>query len=200
MVKPTRTARPATLRAEQTRLTRERIVDALTDLLDEVGGADSITFKAVAARAGVTEMTVYRHFPTRDALLHGLWEGLNRAMGPDLRLPETVAGLREQHLALFRGFDRIPAQILASLTTTQGREMRASLDRRRRKAFLAIVDEHAPGLTGERRRGAAGVLQLLHSAYAWLSLREHWGLSGAAAGRATLRAIDCILRDLKESS
>jgi AcrR family transcriptional regulator len=188
------------VRQAQTERTRDKIQRAAASLLDEKGAAEGITFKAVAERAGVTEMTVYRHFPTRDDLLQGLWRHLNEEMGDDLGMPEGVAGLLGQHDALFAGFDRIAPQIVASVTTTQGREMRAALNKQRRKAFIAIVEEAAPDLDASRKTAAAAVLQLLHSAYAWDSLREQWGLNGKAAGKATKWAIEILLEDLRRAS
>jgi AcrR family transcriptional regulator len=187
--------RPA-LRAEQAALTRTRIDAALAELLHEQDGVERITFKAVAQRAGVTEMTVYRHYPTRDDLLQAVWQQMNREMGA-VRMPDSLQALLDQHAALYAGFDRIAPQIMASLTTPQGRAMRASLNRQRRKAFAAIVDQLAPGLDAAARTRAAGLIQLLHSAYAWASLREQWGLSGAEAGKATRWAIDLIIDNLR---
>jgi len=51
-----------TLRAEQQEQTRQRIVDALIALHQEVGPA-ATSVKAVAEKAGVQRLTVYRHFP-----------------------------------------------------------------------------------------------------------------------------------------
>lgn len=184
------------LRRAQMELTQDKIQRAAAALLDESGAADAITFKAVAERAGVTEMTVYRHFPTRDALLQGLWSHLNDQMAPDLGMPESVAALFGQHEKLFSGFDRIAPQIVASISTPQGREMRAALNPQRRKAFLAIVEEVAPNLGAPHKTEVAAVLQLLHSAYAWDSLREQWGLEGRAAGKATKWALEVLLQQL----
>jgi len=178
-------------------MTRARIQQAAAGLLDERGGPESITFKAVADRAGVTEMTVYRHFPTREDLLQGLWQHLNAQMGPDVGMPASAAALLAQHDALFSGFDRIARQITASIVTPQGREMRAALNAKRRDAFLAIVEEVAPHLGRAARTRAAAVLQLLHSAYAWDSMREQWGLDGKAAGKATRWAIETLLDRLR---
>ncbi|MGE0829386.1 MAG: TetR/AcrR family transcriptional regulator, partial [Hyphomonadaceae bacterium] len=173
---------------------------AAASLLGEHGAADGITVKAVAERAGVTEMTVYRHFPTRDHLLQGLWRHLNDEMGPGLGIPESTAELLDQHDRLFSGFDRVAPQIVASISTPQGREMRAALNKQRKKAFAAIVDEIAPKLDASQKTAAAAVLQLLHSAYAWDSLREQWGLNGKAAGKATRWAIEALLQDLRRKS
>lgn len=49
-------------RAESEAATRDRIVEALISLHEEVGPART-TVKAVAERAGVQRLTVYRHFP-----------------------------------------------------------------------------------------------------------------------------------------
>jgi AcrR family transcriptional regulator len=54
-------------RAEQEQRTRERIAAATAALHGSVGPANT-TVKAVAERAGVQRATVYRHFPTVEAL------------------------------------------------------------------------------------------------------------------------------------
>src|SRR5918995_7197902 len=49
-------------RAEQQAETRQRIVEAMVALHREVGPART-TISAIAERAGVERLTVYRHFP-----------------------------------------------------------------------------------------------------------------------------------------
>lgn len=49
-------------RAKKQEETRQRIVEALVELHEEVGPANT-TIKSVAQRAGVQRLTVYRHFP-----------------------------------------------------------------------------------------------------------------------------------------
>lgn len=200
--KPSRPRKPrppykSPLRRAQAETTRERIARAAAALLEEGGAADGITFKAVAKRAEVTEMTVYRHYPTRAALLQGLWSHLNQAMAPGIGMPGSCEELLEQHEALFTGFDSIAPQIVASITTPQGREMRSALNDARRRAFMAIVGECAPGTTTAERRQYAAVLQLLHSAYAWDSLREQWNLSGKESARATRWALETLIKHLR---
>jgi AcrR family transcriptional regulator len=55
-------------RAERQRETRRRIVDAATGLHAEVGPL-STTITAIAERAGVERLTVYRHFPDEESLV-----------------------------------------------------------------------------------------------------------------------------------
>jgi AcrR family transcriptional regulator len=54
-------------RAEQQQQTRQQIVEAAMALHEELGPANT-TIKAVAERAGVQRLTVYRHFPDESAL------------------------------------------------------------------------------------------------------------------------------------
>jgi AcrR family transcriptional regulator len=66
-------------RAIRQRETRERIVDATMALHEEVGPA-ATTISAIAERAGVQRLTVYRHFPDERALLGACsskWIGLH---------------------------------------------------------------------------------------------------------------------------
>lgn len=186
------------LREEQAAKTRERIEQAAAALIQSTRNPEAITFKAVAERAGVTEMTVYRHFPTRDDLLRGLWRQLNARMGAGIGMPGSIEALLTQHAPLFAGFDEVAPQIMASITTAPGREMRAALNDKRRRSFRAIVDEAAPDLAPAERTRAAAIVQLLHSAHAWMSLRDQWGMDGREAGAATRWAIDVLLQHLRK--
>lgn len=68
-----------TLRAEQQDETRQRIIDALIELHQDIGPANT-TVKAVAEKAGVQRLTVYRHFPDEARMLQACtshWLELN---------------------------------------------------------------------------------------------------------------------------
>ena len=68
-----------TRRAEQESKTRERIVEALVELHQELGPAHT-SVKAVAEKAGVQRLTVYRYFPDDESMLQACsahWWGLN---------------------------------------------------------------------------------------------------------------------------
>jgi len=56
-------------RAAQQEKTRERIVDAAIELHEEIGPAET-TISALAERAGVQRLTVYRHFANETEILH----------------------------------------------------------------------------------------------------------------------------------
>lgn len=185
------------LRQEQAGATRERILAAMADLLLTKGRIEQVTNRAVAAAAGVTEVTVYRHFPSRDVLLRGLWEWLNRRNGVTVGMPESADDIIAKLPALYATFDAAPAHIVASLTSQQGREMRESLNEPRRAAFLSAVVEAAPDLPAGEQEKAAAMLQLIYSAYGWVSLREQWGVTGERAADAATWAVQTLLDDLR---
>lgn len=83
-------AQKETLRQEQKRLARERIVDAAAAAIAEHGLAD-LSVPAVAEAAGVSLRTVYNYFESKDALLRGLGEVARErvtAMGAIDQAPE----------------------------------------------------------------------------------------------------------------
>lgn len=66
-------------RADQQEQTRERIVEAVVALHEELGPANT-SIKAVAEKAGVQRLTVYRYFPDEDSLFQACtahWLKLN---------------------------------------------------------------------------------------------------------------------------
>lgn len=186
------------LRRQQADATRFRILDAAAALLESSpDGAASVTTKRIAEEAGITEVTLYRHFPSRADLNQALWQHMNDLQGVAGGFPETLAEMPQRLVPLFNSFDTTPAHILNTLVSSTGREMRSSQNDARCQAFLHAVQSDNPSLADTDRVQAASVLQLLYSAYSWLSLREQWGLSGAEAARAVGWALDTLSRDLR---
>lgn len=100
--------------------TRRRIIEAMVDLHEEIGPA-STTVTAIAERAGVQRLTVYRHFPDDRAMLracssHWLedrplpdpaaWIGI---LDPAVRLETALSRL----YAWFRGGAPMLANVLS---------------------------------------------------------------------------------------
>jgi AcrR family transcriptional regulator len=79
-------------RAEQEAETRQRIVEAMVDLHREVGPART-TISAIAERAGVERLTVYRHFADERAMFQACSAHFaTEVPGPE---PATWAGVAE---------------------------------------------------------------------------------------------------------
>src|SRR5262245_28488143 len=97
------------LRDEQARRTRDRILDALVELLAD-RRADDITTREIAERAGVSQPTVYRHFPDRTALLAGISARVNEVMGGRFEEPtiERIDDIGPAFELLFVASDEFP--------------------------------------------------------------------------------------------
>ena len=94
-----------TSRAESAAATRRALLDAAAELLD-LGGLESVTLRAVGARAGVTRGAPYRHFPDKESLLISIgtqaWDRLGEqteALGADPHL-SAAEKLRGAFVAL----------------------------------------------------------------------------------------------------
>ncbi len=102
-------------RHEKMEQTRSRIVDAVMALHQEVGPAQT-TIAAIAKRAGVQRLTVYRHFPDESDLLaacSGRYAELNPP--PDAAAWDTgqapIDYAREGLLSLYAYFSRTEAML-----------------------------------------------------------------------------------------
>ena len=136
------TARPyeSPLRAEQMEQTRLRILEATADVLADEQ-VEEVTVPLVAMRARVSVRTVYRHFPTKEALFDafGEWaeEHLRLVL---LSYPETLDEVREMAPALYRMYDE-RAPLIRALLSRRGQEIRARTRRRRLRTFEKAMRE-----------------------------------------------------------
>ncbi len=97
-----------TKRADARGETRARIVAATIALHEEVGPKET-TISAIAERAGVQRLTVYRHFPDDAALLQACssgWRELNPPPEPASIAGEGRQGCREGLAALYGYYSR----------------------------------------------------------------------------------------------
>lgn len=86
--------------------TRRRIVEATAELHEEVGPADT-TITAIAERADVQRLTVYRHFPDEGALI----DACSSHWRDDHPLPDpsSWSGVSDPRLRLREALDEIYA-------------------------------------------------------------------------------------------
>lgn len=106
-------------RAERQAETRRRIVEATAALHQEVGPAKT-TISAIAKRAGVERLTVYRHFPEESDLLRACQEHFRTShpipdAAPWSRIEDPAARLHSALVALYayyRATEAMTANVL----------------------------------------------------------------------------------------
>ena len=179
------------LRQQYAAQTRERILDAAIASLRE-GAAEALTIAGVAAVAGVTERTIYRHFHNREELLRAVWPRMQVLIGLP-GFPETVAALIATPQKIFPRMTAQAGAVRASMSSAVGREIRKGANPERQRAFQACVSEALPGLDKAMRRRRAAVIQMIGSSHGWAAMTDYWGLSAEEAGRAAAEAIAILL-------
>jgi AcrR family transcriptional regulator len=180
------------VRRRQVAETRERIVAAGAELLHGFPVWDwrSLTVRAVADRAGVTERTVYRHFPNVRALRDAVMARMERDTGIDLssltldEVQDAAARILAQ-VATFPIEARVPRDPTVEAT-----------NQRQREALVRAVRPATRGWRTGDRVLAAAVLDVLWAPVAYERLVTDWALDPDDAIRAITRAIDLVQRAL----
>ena len=125
------------LRAAAEEATRERIVSAMMALHEEVGPART-TISAIADRAGVERLTVYRHFPDEPSMLQACsahWSSLHPLPSFPSTEGDPAAVSRKMVLGLYQWF-RENAAMLTQVTA----------DARRMPAVAEVLEPMDAGL------------------------------------------------------
>jgi AcrR family transcriptional regulator len=183
------------LRAQHAMATRERILGAVADLLEQ-GDAEELTVPAVAEASGVSLRTIYRYYPTREELLEaaGRWIGDDLLKHPYPRDLDEVANLYQEGA---RDFDERPGLVRALALSQLGQRVRGYRRRERLEAISRALRAELTELSEPDLRQAEAVLAYLHNMLAYTTLREENGLSGAETGEAIGWAIRTLIADLR---
>jgi AcrR family transcriptional regulator len=185
----------SSLRRERAAQTRERIVDAGLQLAHECPVWDwrALTIRAAAERAGVSERTIYRHFPGErefhDAVMQRLEDQAGVTLG-SLRL-EDVADAAARVFAHVSSFPMVPRTPPLDPTLT-------ATDQRRRASLLNAVAPAAAGWPEADRRMTAGMLDVLWSVMSYERLVAAWELTPEQATTAitwVIGLIEAAIRD-----
>jgi len=187
-----------TVRAERT---RQALVDSLLSLLDE--GQPTPTAAAIAARAGVSERSVFQHFPDREALLEAVAREQYDRVVPTLRpvdstlpLPDRIEQFVKQRARLYEqiGGVRRAGLLLEHESNSVAGWLAAARQQKAvevERVFLRELD----ALAADEREPLRAALVMVCSWSAWDSWRTHQRLS-VARSRATLQAaLRALLRE-----
>jgi AcrR family transcriptional regulator len=153
----------------------------------------------VADQAGVSHRTVYRHYPSREALLEGLGDWLHERfeenLGPeDALYADIVGGV----MISFETMDRFADQMKAYVALQKG--MHATVSRRRRRTDRVrrgIEKGPASHLDREQARAVSAMCRAMISSTMWHELTVELGLDGQTAGRVASWALRTLFDELE---
>ncbi|HTS97489.1 MAG TPA: helix-turn-helix domain-containing protein [Streptosporangiaceae bacterium] len=183
------------LRERQAAVIRDAILDAVARRLDSEDPED-IAMPQIAADAGISLRTLYRYFPTREAVFEAVGDHVVARLG----LPHQIQGAddiaRVFRESAARGAQS-PELVRAMLWTRLGRRARSSHRRRRVESMMTALAEVTSHLPAQEARRRAGAVVYLASLPAWITVSEECGLSAEDAQRGIAWAIETLVATLR---
>ncbi len=114
--------------------TRDRLVRGALDLFTTIGYHESTT-PQIAARAGVAEGTIYRHFKSKEQLLNSIYQAAVRRFQQTIRTSDAAAGCKETLESVAREWSTVAANDPAVVRLVFVRPPRKLLDHSSKAAF-----------------------------------------------------------------
>ena len=181
-------------RAESQAATRRRIVDAAIDLHGTLGPSRT-TVTAIAERAGVGRLSVYRHFPEEADLLVACstqyWE---EHPAPDPTTWKAIDDPTERlHVALSEtyAYHRETADVISRALADVGDEPHMAPYHAHWQNAADIVASARWGLRGRRRRMLRAAIGHALAFPTWKSLIEDEGLADSSAIELVMCLVQC---------
>lgn len=189
------------LRETQAAQTREQILDALVTML-QMMSADEIPTRELAAAAGVSLRTIYRHFPDRDALLNGVSDRLEAALGPpgyEVRL-KTADDLGPMTEEFYRNNEAIAPLVRAEVLFKNDPAHQPQTFHHRTELTQRLVASTFPELTERQGHNLAALLRVLAGGRNWLMLRDAFGIEGPESGPLAAWAVGALLAEVRRGN
>jgi AcrR family transcriptional regulator len=181
-------------RTRNPELTRAAIVDALLDALG--AGERAPTAKSLAARAGVSERSVFVHFADLDDLRAAASERQHGRIVERLTAVDASLPLRDRVVAIATQREQIhPLQsvrVIALVESRSSAPMAVQMKRTDAALSQQVLDALAPELAADPE--LAKVVDALFSWGFRTQLTDILGLSGPEATAATVRTVLSVLQ------
>lgn len=171
--------------------TRSDIIDAAARLVASEHPA-AVTVPAVAAEAGVSVRTVYRHYPTKAALLDATSRRFLVRAGSS-QVPTSTGELADNLHRMWKTFDDDREAVRAEHRSDAGADLRARRLPRSRAVVRDIVATHVPDLSPPERDRLADLVVALASSSMYLELVDRLGWTSDDAAATVEWAIDSLL-------
>ncbi len=187
---------PPSLRARRIEASRECILGTVVDLL-VADGLEGLSMPAIAEASGVSLRTLYRYFPTRDALLAEASTQIKDRMG----LSDAIASAAEIPASFWANSGRAarhPRLARALIASSAGRSARKTTRPNRVSAIENAMREVTDKLPEGRAVEAVGAITYLCSSNSWLTISNETGISALTARRSVMWALETLLASLQE--
>jgi AcrR family transcriptional regulator len=183
------------LRERKAQAVREQLLDVLLARV-EGDGFGEVAMEDLARSAGVSRRTLYRLFPTREALLVAAGNRFAETVG----MPQEIGG-PEQLSATFREGSRLMerrADLARALyRSTTGRGIRAGQRSRRIQLIGNALRSLTDKLEKDEAKRVTAVIAFLISSNTWITIQDESGLDGDEIRLGVSWAIDVLIEDLK---
>jgi AcrR family transcriptional regulator len=189
----------SSLRDQQTQLTRDLIVTAFVTEL-EANPASEPGMQEIAAKAGVSTRTVYRHFPGRQDLINAVADWITEHRFGAIRLPENLDELPQIFREASKQFGRQPLTVRAVASSAIGYSVGSGPRNRRHEAVHRAVVEEMPEAAEAERRRLEAVLACLSSMPAWVIMHDEMGLNPTEVGDAGAWALQILIDAAKHAA
>jgi len=186
------------LRERKAQALRDSVLDALLAHV-KADGFEDFAMADLASSAGVSRRTLYRLFPTREALLVAAGERFAATVGmqADIAGPDELsATFREGSRLMERRADLARALY----RSTVGRGIRAGQRSRRIQVIESALQPLTAKLDKDEARRVTAVIAFLISSNTWITIQDESGLDGDEIRLGVSWAIDLLVDDLKRKA
>ncbi|HJU81734.1 MAG TPA: helix-turn-helix domain-containing protein [Acidimicrobiia bacterium] len=188
--------RGLTIKDRKRQVTRDAVLDAVVEVIGDRGFDFSV--QDVADRAGIAHRTVYRHFPTREALVDAVAERFESGVAMNrLGEAETLQALLDELDVLYAWFDSEADLVHAVAVKTLATGKRTGPSQRRSEHWRGVLKAAYPNLAAEDLEPAFIIIRNLLGMVGWHLLTSEPGISSAQAAQAMRRMVEVALVDLE---
>lgn len=199
MVSLNKARKVRSIREVQKSQIREAILEALGEKLAH-GGLHRISVAEIAKKVGISARTIYRYYPSKDALLEALYKWSADKITGDMRNERSISleDFMTRRQELFDHFDRYPNLVKAQLLSQVGREIRAIGSKKVQRLLDSALEDVLVKLKPEEANKVKAAMYLLFSGEAWQHYRDVWGLNGKQAGETSRWVANLIGAELRQ--
>lgn len=183
------------LREDQARATRDRVLEAVVEVLAE--GVETLSIPAVAEKANVSVGTVYRHFGDKAGLLKALIPHAGRRSGIEVvSPPETMDEVDEIVRKVFHHFENTDDLMRAAFASRIGRHVRIQETPERLQAMRETFRKVDPEIPPDQLEHLAKLAVVLTTSDVYLQWQDRLGLGPEEAADEVMWTIRTILRGI----